>query len=124
MFEEAVRKKLRFDHKKGQISVEDLGDLPLEDLDQMYQNLVKTQRDRVEGSLLQKKDQESEIIQLKIDIVKHVVQIRLEEQRQREFEAKRSQEREKVKEILQRKKDGRLEEYTVEELEDMLKQYE
>jgi len=79
IFEKAIRQKVRFNFK-GLISCEDLWDLPLGTLDEIYGYLRSSQKASTEDSLLKKETKEGRILDLKIDLVKHVVATKLQEE--------------------------------------------
>lgn len=80
MFEAASRLKLRFDYK-GQCSVEDLWDIPLVKLDSMYQKLAAEKRAVVNAeSLLTPKTVETTDLDLKLAVLRRIVEVRLAEQ--------------------------------------------
>lgn len=115
MFEKAVRLKLRFPHK-GLCTVEDLWDIPLESLDRIFKDLnikLKTQK---EESLLEKRSKEDEILDLKISIVKHIVEVRLAEQKARKELADKLMKKQKVLGIIAEKQDDALRDMSVDEL--------
>ena len=76
MFEKAARLKLRF---KSSLSVEDLWDLSPNALDAIFKDLNAQTKVRKEESLLDYRSTEDTIVDLKIDIVKHIVSVKLEE---------------------------------------------
>ena len=78
MFEIAVRSKMRFPYK-GQISVEDLWDLDVNALDGVFKTLNGKVKVSQEESLLQTRSKESEELMLQIEIVKHIVSVKLAE---------------------------------------------
>ena len=91
MFEKATRLKLRFETKKGQLSTEDLWDLPLSsttgavNLDDIARALhlkVSTQTD-VSFVNPAAKSPAAEREQLALDVVKQVIAVRLAEKRSR-----------------------------------------
>lgn len=80
MFETASRLKLRFDYK-GQCSVEDLWDIPLTKLDLMYQRLAAEKRAAANAeSLLAPKTVETTDLDLKLAVLRRIVEVRLAEQ--------------------------------------------
>ena len=95
MFEKASRLQLRF-HHRGLCSVEDLWVLPLEDLDHIFKALNAERKAQTEESLLDVRSPEDEITDLRIAIVKHIVKVRLEEQKAREELAERAAEKRKT----------------------------
>lgn len=119
MFEKASRQKLRFNYK-GLCSVEDLWDLPLEALDKIYADLNSKLKEKKEASLLRKKSQEDEVLALKMNLVKYIVETRLEEQRQKEDEAARAAKKQKVLSIIAEKQDEDLRNRPIEELEKLV----
>lgn len=72
LFKVAAKKKYRFNYK-GQITVEDLWDLDVEELDKIYKNLKSQQKNASEESLLQSVSKEDKILNNKIKIIKTIV---------------------------------------------------
>lgn len=83
MFEKAVRMKLRFAYK-GIASVEDLWDLSLTDLDNLFKMLNKEVKDSKEESLLNTKSEADTLAELKVEIVKYIVSVKLTEKQLKE----------------------------------------
>ena len=86
MFQEATRKKLRFDSPQGSLTVEDLWDIPLHsqnnkvaNLDDIAKALFKQIKEQDTESFVFKKATVNELVQLKFEIVKHIIGIRLTE---------------------------------------------
>jgi len=119
MFEKASRKKLRFNYH-GSISVEDLWDLSVEDLDDMYGLLRTEQKETSTESLLKSKRLAGTNLDLRINLVKHVVETKLQEADERENRAIVKLQKEKIAELIQAKKDDGLKEMTVEELQEKM----
>lgn len=115
MFEQASRLKLRFNFK-GQSTAEDLWDMPLQALDQIFKGLNAQLKAQKEESLLETKSKEDEILDLKISIVKHVVEVRLREQKAREDEVSKAAKKQKLLGIIAEKQDANLREMSVEDL--------
>jgi hypothetical protein len=115
MFEKAVRLKLRFTHK-GLCTVEDLWDIPLESLDRIFKDLNTNLKAQKEESLLETRSKEDEILDLKIAIVKHIVEVRLSEQKARTDLAAKSAKKEKLLGIIAEKQDSALRDMSIDEL--------
>ena len=115
MFEKATRLKLRFNFK-GQSTVEDLWDMPIQALDQIFKGLNVQLKAQKEESLLEIKSKEDEILDLKISIVKHVVEVRLREQKAREDEVSKAAKKQKLLGIIAEKQDANLREMSVDDL--------
>lgn len=96
IFEYAVRNKIRFPYK-GLISVEDLYDLSVTDLDKIYKTLNKQAKQSEEESLLSTKTNVDKELEIQIAIVKHIVAVKLEE---KELAQKASENRAKEQKIL------------------------
>lgn len=124
IFEYATRNKMRFPYK-GMISVEDLWDMPLDALDELYQNLNARKKAKyAEESLLKAKSKEDDVIDIQIDIIKHIVSVKLEEKEKREKEAENRAKRQKIMAIMAARDDKALEEASDEELRKMLDELE
>lgn len=119
IFEYATRNKLRFPFK-GMVSVEDLWQLKLEDLDSIYKTLNREVKKSQEESLLAEKNVEDERTQIKIDIIKHIVAIKQEEAKAKSQEAEKAAKKQKIMSVLAAKEDAALESMTEEELKKML----
>jgi hypothetical protein len=83
MFEKASRLKLRFNYR-GICSVEDLWDMSLVALDSIFKELNARNKAAKEESLLDTRDEKNERLDLEIKIVKHIVSVRLQEEKERE----------------------------------------
>lgn len=119
MFEVAVRTKMRFPFR-GQISVEDLFDLSVHDLDSIFKILNSQLKQTKEESLLDTKSKQDKEIEIKIEIVKYVVKVKLEEENQRLKARERREQKQKILEIMATKQDESLKGKSIEELEKML----
>lgn len=119
MFEIAVRNKFRFPFK-GQISVEDLWDLSLENLDTVFKTLNAQVKLANEESLLNEKDKEIEIVEQKIAIVKHIVAVKQAEAAKRRDAAKLYEQKQKLMALIAKKEDEALDGLTADELKKML----
>ena len=119
VFEIASRSKFRFTFK-GLISVEDLWDLQVTSLDRIFKGLNAQMKQATEESLLDTKTMEEKEVALKIEIVKHIVTVKLAEKARR-LKAKENREnKQKIMEIMADKQDESLKNKSVEELETML----
>jgi hypothetical protein len=115
MFEKAVRLKLRFTHK-GLCTVEDLWDIPLESLDRIFKELNTNLKAQKEESLLATRSKEDEILDLKISIVKHIVEVRLSEQKARKDLAAKLAKKQNLLGIIAEKQDNALRDMSVDDL--------
>lgn len=123
MFEVAVREKYRFPYK-GQISVEDLWDLPGTQLDVIYKALNAEKKVSEEDSLISTHSKAEIVLQTKIDIVKYVYAKKLEEAAVRKQKAANAEEKRRIMELIANKEDAALAEKSVDELKKMLEELE
>lgn len=121
IFEQATKSKIRFAHK-GQLSVEDLWDLRVEDLDNIYRQLNGELKAANEDSLLQKPTVESEVLSLKVEIVKRVVGVKLAEADERKAKAEKLAQKRRIMEILAEKQDEGLKGKSEADLRKMLEE--
>lgn len=119
IFEYATRNKIRFPFK-GMISVEDLWDLSLANLDSIYKTLNKQIKQTEEESLLATKTNVDTELEVQIAIVKHIVSVKLEEQDAREKAAAKKAQKQKIMSIIATKEDEALQSASVEDLRKML----
>lgn len=121
MFEVAVRNKFRFPFK-GTISVEDLWDLSVQQLDGIFKNLKSQEKAVQEESLLETRTPEDEVLKTKIEIIRHIVSVKLEEANQAERAKEIHDQRQKILGVLADKQDEDLRNKTPDELRAMLEQ--
>ncbi len=123
IFEIATRMKYRFTYK-GQLSVEDLWDLSLEALDTIFKNLNKEIKASAEESLLNTKTKQTEETENKIEIIKYIVTTKQAEDKAR-LDAKAKREKlAKLYELRERAENKTLENMSVAEIDNMIKQEE
>ena len=119
IFEYAVRNKVRFPFK-GLISVEDLWDLSLTNLDSIYKTLNKQVKQSEEESLLDAKTDVNMELEIQIAIVKHIVSVKLAEQEAREKAAVKRAQKQKIMAIIATKEDEALKNSSIDDLKKML----
>lgn len=119
LFEQAVRIKARWAYK-GSLSVEDLWDLAVGELDTIFQSHNAQLKLSQQESLLQKPNREDEILSLKVEIVRHIVGVKLEEQEARLQAAENRAKRRRILDVLAQKQDEGLLSKTETELQEML----
>ena len=119
IFKEATKKKYRWNFR-GLCTVEDLWDLNVENLDDIYKSLKKQQKDNSGESLLATVSKEDKIIEEKIEIVKAIVIDKLAAAEKAKNAAKKRRENQRILEIMADKKDAALKEKSIEELQEML----
>lgn len=115
LFEIATRKRYRFNYK-GVMTVEDLWSLRVEDLDAIFKTLNRQKKTADEDSLLATKSAEDQDLANKIDIVKYIVSVKLAEAADRVSAAEKKAQRDKILEIVAKKKDKALEDMDVDQL--------
>lgn len=117
VFEYATRNKLRFETEKGLITTEDLWKLSLTHLDDLAVKLYTELNTNVRYSFIQDVSKENNELQIKFDIVKYILDIRLEEKKQQELKVERTQQKQKLLEILDQKKNESLTQLSIEEIQ-------
>ena len=116
LFEIASRKRYRFNYK-GVMTVEDLWSLRVEDLDAIFKALNRQKKTEDEESLLAIKSAEDQDLANKIELVKHIVSVKLAEAEQRKTAAVNREQRDKIMAIMAKKQDAKLESMDLAELE-------
>lgn len=119
IFEYATRNKVRFSFR-GLISAEDLWDLSLTNLDSIYKELNKQSKQSEEESLLNIKTQEDELLNVQIEIIKHIVSVKLAEKDAREKASAKKAQKQKIMSIIAAKQDEALQNSSIDELQKML----
>lgn len=123
IFEVATRNKLRFAFR-GVLSVEDLWDLQLKDLDSVFKVLNSELKQVQEESLLDTKTQEDEILDTKIQIVKYIVDIKLKEQELKAKAKELKEQKQKILGLIASKDDEEMRSKSSDELKKLLAELE
>jgi hypothetical protein len=127
IFEMALRQKLRFASTRGELTTEQLWDLPLISNDSFnLDNVAKTVNNALKATsedsfVATSTNPEKPVLELKLEIVKHVIGVRLQEVAEHQNAASKAAERRRLLEILSKKQDAELENLTPEEIEERLK---
>ena len=119
IFEYATRNKVRFPFK-GMISVEDLWDLSLTNLDSIYKTLNKQVKQSEEESLLSTKASVDTELEVQIAIVKHIVSVKLAEKEAAERASAKKAQKQKIMSIIATKQDEALQNRSIDDLKKML----
>lgn len=116
LFEIATRNRYRFNYK-GVMTVEDLWDLSVEALDSIFKALNRQKKTADEDSLLATKSAADTELTNKIELVKYIVSVKLDEAERRKTAAANKAQRDKILSIMAKKQDAKLESMDLSELE-------
>ena len=128
MFEKASRLKLRFNTKNGNLSAEDLWDIPLLttnnalSLDDMAKELNRELKASQEESFVIQKTAGDEIVELKFELVKHVISVKLDEAEEARKAAENQIKKDRILEIIDQKKDEKLLGMSMKDLKKMVRE--
>jgi len=127
IFEQATKAKLRFSTTAGNISVEDLWDLPLTSARRLNLHHIALElQTAIDKQPTKALDFFSAVavsdplLQLRFDIVKHIVITKVAENQAKSEQAAKDSQREQIKALIVEKKQEDLKSKSVEELEALL----
>jgi hypothetical protein len=103
MFEKASRLKLRFEFNKGLLSTEDLWGLSLDSLDNLARSVNKKLKESQEESFINRKSKSDSELELKLNILKRVIEYKLDKAEKLKARSKVSEERRVLMDILAQK---------------------
>ena len=121
MFQKASRLKLRWNSSRGYLTVEDLWDLSLQNLNTLAKALKRELKATEEEDFLEEKSEADTIVKLKFDIVLEVLNIKKAEAKAAQDEVAIKQHNQKILAKISAKQDSELDNLTVAELESLLK---
>lgn len=130
LFETAVMKKYRFNSPVGQLSVEDLYDLPLTttgskaSLDNVAKEINRQIKNTEEESFVTVSTKASTELRNKLDILKHIISVRITERDAKKAAEQKKAQAQRIREILANKQDEALMSKGADELEQLLKDLE
>lgn len=125
VFEKASRQKLRFASARGDLTVEDLWDLPLTsrngfDLNVVAQKANAEVKASGEESFVGESTPASATAVLKLDVVKSVIATKIAERDAEVARKDKRQKRERLLELLANKEDAALQELTPDQIREQL----
>lgn len=130
LFEIASRKKLRFESPKGFLEVEQLWDLPLTSekgvsLDSLAITANRSLREQGEESFVDSKPSAVQAkLRLQLEILKHIIAVRQEENAASRKAVENRQEAERLRELLAQRSDKALEQLSDADLQKRLDELE
>ena len=119
MFEKATRMKLRFCYK-GQCTVEDLWDLSVNTLDALFKGENAHLKEQEGESLLNKKTEGEKTTELRINIIRHIVTVKLKEREAEKNRILKTARAQKVLGIIEKKQDEELYDMSIEDLNKLI----
>lgn len=124
IFEYAARKKLRFPSAHGELTAEQLWDVPLRDtrgfnLNEIAKGINRAVKDASEENFVTTtvKTPDLERREVALAVVKHVIEVKLAEEKAASERAAKKREKEQLLEILAKKQAGELDALSVEDLQ-------
>lgn len=126
MFEKATRIRLRFETPAGLIDIEDLWQLPLTsnrgklNLDDIAKDLNKKLKNDDEVSFVYKDKKPESLDQLRFDIVKHIIDVKIAEREAEADAVARKEKKQKILALIAEKQDENLRGKSLEELTAMV----
>ena len=127
MFEESTRMKLRFPtNSVGDVTTEDLWDLPLTgknvSLDGIAKTLNKIIKENAEESFVVAATKSNKENDLKFDIVKHIISVKLDENEKTRNAVVNKAKKEKILSIIASKEDSAMQEMDLDKLKAMVEE--
>ena len=125
IFEKAAKQKLRFQSDRGLLTVEDLYDLPLKgkaiNLDSLAKAVNRGLKAEEEESFVDTASSTNLTLNLKLDILKHVIAEKLDQESAKQALAAKKVQREQIEGALATAQQRDLLSKTPEELQELLK---
>lgn len=120
MYRKASRMKIRFATAKGNLTVEDLWELSLPALDKIAIALDEELSKSPKKSFISASTPGNEILEVKFNIVKDIIETKLLEKREVDEVKKKHAEKQRLLEVLSKKEEESLENLSVEELKERI----
>lgn len=117
MYKQASKLKLRVETNRGVLSIEQLWDLNLEDLDDLAVNLEESYKNSKGKSFLSKKTTKDKTIKLMFNIVLDILETKVEENEKALTELDKREKKQLILEKIQNVKDKKYDDMSEEELE-------
>lgn len=125
IFEKASKLKLRFVTAMGSVTIEDLWDMKLTSrkvgasLDDLAKALSKSVKESGEESFVVKKSTTNTALELKFDIVKHIITVKMAEAEAKSQAVEKKAKKDRILELIATKEDESLADQSLDELREM-----
>lgn len=126
MFEKVSRLKLRFESSVGNLTTEDLWDLPLTstkgrpNLDDVARTIHKQLKDGENISFVNEISTANTTLQLKLDVVKHIISAKVAENAAERAASDNRDKKQRILQVMAEKQSAALSSASMEELQAML----
>ena len=117
MFEKALKQKLRFVSAKGNLTTEDLFQLPLTQLNDIAVAVNKKLKESDGESFISIKTDANETDTLRLDILKHIIKVKMEASEAAKLRLERNAKKAHIMELMAQKQDEALGAKSLEELQ-------
>lgn len=129
LFEQATRNKLRFESTKGPLSVEQVWDAPLTSrngfsLDDIAKQAKRELDALSEESFVEQVSPLKSVAVLKLEVVKHIISVKLSEKEAASKRAERAELRQQLTQALAEKQSDAIKNMSTEEIQKRLKELE
>lgn len=124
LFKEATKQSLRFNLGNGEVTTEDLWHYGLERLDSLYSTIHQEIENSKQASLLKPKTNASKLLELKLAIVKDIVETKLADKQAKDLKELKANKARIAREKLANKQDAALDDLSEEDLEKYIKSLE
>lgn len=117
IFQKASKIKLRFAVRKGYVTVEDLWDLSLEDLDEIAIEVNQKVKESREESFIKKQSRASTTDLLRLEILKSIINYKMEESEKKMLAKQRQEELSLLQSMIADKKIEEMKSLSTEEIQ-------
>ena len=121
MYKQLIKDKTRFTTSKGNLSLEQLWDLSINELDTLAVSLQDAyDKSNNKKSFIEKKTTKDKNLKLQLDVVLDILQTKMEEAEVSKTKAENKARNQKIREIIAQKQDDALTKMSLKELTGML----
>jgi hypothetical protein len=124
IFEKASKTKLRFATSKGLVSTEDLWDFSLTALDTVAKAVNRELKNESEESFISAKTSSNTALELRLDILKHIIAYKLAEKDAAAVRAEKQAKLAQLKELATNKANEQLSAKSLEDIQKMIAELE
>lgn len=122
MYKNAAKQKLRIATTKGLLSVEQLWDLTLPEIDALAVTLEKEHQESGKKSFLTSRSEKDKTAKLKFDIVLDVLNTKVEEADELQKRKARKEKNQKILALIEEKQDESLKNKSIKQLTELLEE--